>query len=308
MLRVRLDRIRSTTATALGLALVLGTVGAAWAQTASPQPRITSIPSSVDFRRDVVIEGRLENGMPGEDVYVQKAVDGGPWRRVAHDLTDDNGRVRFRLRDVKRSASYRLVWVDEASASPQHSDRARVGVRARLTMQTTKTHLMRDRRVRIYGSLFPKVPGRSVVVAQRVAGQWRRIASVKAADGSFSTYFRPGHAGFRRLRAQFTGDHLNRRASVGDAIRVYKPDLATWYGPGFYGNRTACGQRLRQDTLGVAHRRLPCGTKVNLLYNGRTISVPVIDRGPYTSADWDLTEKTADRLGFSGKETIGTQH
>ena len=42
-----------------------------------------------------------------------------------------------------------------------------------------------------------------------------------------------------------------------------------------------------------------------ILYQGRTITVPVIDRGPYGSADWDLTEETADRLRFEGTDTIG---
>ena len=44
---------------------------------------------------------------------------------------------------------------------------------------------------------------------------------------------------------------------------------------------------------------------VAVLYRGRTITVPVIDRGPYSRADWDLTQKTARRLGFSGTDTIG---
>src|SRR5262245_38422346 len=37
---------------------------------------------------------------------------------------------------------------------------------------------------------------------------------------------------------------------------------ATWYGPGLYGNGTACGQTLWPGTIGVAHRTLPCGTTV----------------------------------------------
>ena len=78
---------------------------------------------------------------------------------------------------------------------------------------------------------------------------------------------------------------------------VYK--AATWYGPGFYGKRTACGVKLKKKTLGVAHRKLPCGTQVTFSYAGRSVSATVIDRGPYRKGyAWDLTKKTAKKVGF----------
>ena len=107
------------------------------------------------------------------------------------------------------------------------------------------------------------------------------------------------------MRAVFAGDAANAGDQHKSRFKVYERDLATWYGPGFYGNRTACGRRLQRGTLGVAHRSLPCGTGVSLLHRGHTITVQVIDRGPYSSADWDLTSKTARRLRFSGKGKIG---
>lgn len=55
----------------------------------------------------------------------------------------------------------------------------------------------------------------------------------------------------------------------------------TWYGPGFYGNRTACGQKYTRYIIGVAHRTLPCGTLVQFTWRGMTAVAPVIDRGPY---------------------------
>jgi len=80
----------------------------------------------------------------------------------------------------------------------------------------------------------------------------------------------------------------------------YRPATATWYGPGLYGNHLACGGRLTHRTLGVAHKRLPCGTKVALRYHGRTLVVPVVDRGPYSrGVSYDLTEATAHRLGMT---------
>lgn len=66
----------------------------------------------------------------------------------------------------------------------------------------------------------------------------------------------------------------------------------SWYGPDFYGRRTACGYAMTKTLLGVAHRTLPCGTKVTFRNpaNGRSLTLPVVDRGPYVSGrDWDLT-------------------
>ncbi len=75
--------------------------------------------------------------------------------------------------------------------------------------------------------------------------------------------------------------------------------IATYYGPGLYGNRTACGQTLTTRTVGVAHKKLPCGSKVVVRYKGRYLRTKVIDRGPYANnAKWDLTQRAADRLGF----------
>ena len=74
----------------------------------------------------------------------------------------------------------------------------------------------------------------------------------------------------------------------------------SFYGPGFYGKRTACGYAYTTTIMGVAHRSLPCGTLVTFKNptNGRTITVPVIDRGPYvTGRTWDLSGAACMALG-----------
>ena len=49
----------------------------------------------------------------------------------------------------------------------------------------------------------------------------------------------------------------------------------------------------------MAHKSLPCGTKVTIRYHGRSVTVPVIDRGPYAgNREWDLTAATKSRIGF----------
>jgi hypothetical protein len=81
----------------------------------------------------------------------------------------------------------------------------------------------------------------------------------------------------------------------------------SWYGPGFYGNGGACGMLgpagLTKDTVGVAHRTLPCGTVVTFRYNSRTVTTRVIDRGPYVAGrTWDMTHGLCELLGhcFTG--------
>jgi rare lipoprotein A len=80
---------------------------------------------------------------------------------------------------------------------------------------------------------------------------------------------------------------------------------ATWYGPGLYGNHTACGQVLRPGTIGVAHRTLPCGTAVKFAYHGRQLVARVIDRGPYTRGNaFDLTNGARRSLHFEGANRV----
>jgi hypothetical protein len=80
---------------------------------------------------------------------------------------------------------------------------------------------------------------------------------------------------------------------------------ATWYGPGFYGHQTACGQTLEPETIGVAHRTLPCGSTIKLAYHGHTLITQVIDRGPYTPGNaFDLTNGARQALEFNGSARL----
>jgi rare lipoprotein A len=58
---------------------------------------------------------------------------------------------------------------------------------------------------------------------------------------------------------------------------------------------------LRPGTLGVAHKTLPCGTTVKLVYHGHALVTRVIDRGPYVKGRaFDLTQAASEALGFEG--------
>jgi rare lipoprotein A len=77
---------------------------------------------------------------------------------------------------------------------------------------------------------------------------------------------------------------------------------ASWYGPGFYGNRTASGEVLRPGTFTAAHRTLPFGTRVRVtnLWNGRSTVVRINDRGPFHGGRIiDLAHGAAQHLGLT---------
>lgn len=102
-----------------------------------------------------------------------------------------------------------------------------------------------------------------------------------------------------------TGGASSTTASAGEGEIAYSPFRyagASWYGgPSMWGRKTACGQTLRPSTLGVAHKTLPCGTTVKLVYHGHVLVTQVIDRGPYVKGRaFDLTKAASEALHFPG--------
>ncbi len=171
------------------------------------------------------------------------------------------------------------------------------------------------KRMNVRGTM-PGAAHRTVILQRLDARRgWRNIARSRVHSSErFLVSWRPDRSGLVSLRAVIArrerrhSSPTSRAAAVGAAVAhgapvvavtVYRPALASFYGPGFFGRQTACGGTLTPQTLGVAHRRLPCGTLVLIMYRGREITVPVIDRGPFNGPyTWDLTQATADALAF----------
>lgn len=126
------------------------------------------------------------------------------------------------------------------------------------------------------------------------------LAGATRPNGFFTVHWSPDRIGAYSVRAY--GIHERRvrgSASVARHLTSYRQAAASYYGPGLYGGGLACGGTLEPGTLGVASKTLPCGARVKFLYRGQTVTVPVVDRGPYVAGrDFDLTEATKARLGF----------
>jgi rare lipoprotein A len=150
---------------------------------------------------------------------------------------------------------------------------SRVTVKGRIAPGTAKLQIQRGHRWVTIDRDRTDVAGR-YVLRKRMRGPVSSRARVTASDGSV-----------RKL----------------GRLNVYRSAYASWYGPGLFGNKLGCGGRLSPGSLGVAHKSLPCGTKVTFRHRGRVVRVRVIDRGPYVGGrEYDLTAATARRLGFNG--------
>ena len=206
-------------------------------------------------------------------------------------------RPRPMLRTAVAASAMSLVIPVTSAAAQSTATVASTGV------QKKRMHVRAGKRVVVAGVAQPGTAGHLASLQVKREGRWRTL------DRD-----RTGGEGRYVLR-----DRVRRpmsapaRVRVGAARRrvgrlnVYRTAYASWYGPGLYGNHLGCGGRLYPGRLGVAHKTLPCGTKVTLRRGTRTVRVRVIDRGPYVAGrEFDLTEATARRLRFTGHGSILT--
>lgn len=83
-----------------------------------------------------------------------------------------------------------------------------------------------------------------------------------------------------------------------------RSSYASWFGPGLYGNRMACGGVLSPGTWGVANKSLPCGTRIMVCLK-RCATATVVDRGPFVAGrEFDLTSALAHYIGLVGIQLI----
>jgi rare lipoprotein A (peptidoglycan hydrolase) len=193
----------------------------------------------------------------------------------------------------------------------QSGDRTVSATGSGITIVSHASGFLRNQ-VRFTGSVSSSAAGQTVEIERRgheTNWSWAPTAhSTVASDGSFSVVWPANHIGRFAFRATLQTASGLRAAAASPmvTVTVYRVARATLYGPGFYGKHTACGIKLTRSTIGVANRTLRCGEHVSVYFQGHTLSVPVIDRGPYANgADFDLTMATGKALGLTGTSQIG---
>jgi rare lipoprotein A (peptidoglycan hydrolase) len=143
--------------------------------------------------------------------------------------------------------------------------------------------------------------GWDVVVLQRVLGM--RGYPPGPPDGVFGRLTKGAVKRFQRAKGLAVDGRVGPQTT--SSLGAWPLRTASYYGPGLWGNRTACGQVLRRGTRGVAHRTLPCGTRVAVYANGRIVLATVIDRGPHRDGvTFDLTQASARALGLTTTASV----
>lgn len=188
----------------------------------------------------------------------------------------------------------------QTKSGHSHHERARGHVSLHLSTHS----VLKGNGLAVHGKVRPSGRHRVKLVFSGPDSLVRGVTT--KANGTFALRWVPGRNGSYAVRAYGVHDRrVSASTSAARKLTAYRLAGASYYGPGLYGNGVACGGTLEPGTMGVANKTLPCGTKVKLRYHGRTVTVPVIDRGPYVAGrDYDLTTAVKEKLGFPGVGTV----
>lgn len=290
-------------------ALVAGVALAAPAQQAL---HLTPRSVRVAYGHDLVVRGAAPAADAGHTVVLEFArTRGSTWRPLSSATVGADGGFRLagalaqsgvvRALDTSTGAETPLVARVRSGGTAPTSAPVPVTVAARVRVRLRPISVLGGQAIQVRGRLLPAVAGRKVSLQGRLNGGWQTLTSTRTrAAGRFVLHYVAGAAGRESIRVKFGGDRWNGRATASAGrLTVYREAGASWYEDG--GN-TACGFHA---FYGVANRTLPCGTKVALRYNGRSLTATVDDRGPYVGGrDWDLNQNTASALRFGGVGTV----
>jgi peptidoglycan lytic transglycosylase len=264
---------------------------------------------AVTYGSRAVVRGQLGAGRARVPLALEYAPSvGSSWTIVSRGVADRAGDYQLdarlthsgllRVLDTRASATVVSVAPAQASAALP------VQVRAGLSVEQRELDVLPGQRTTVTGTVRPAVAGDQVTLQLHRGRRWFTVAhSRTGARGRYRLSYTPRQTGSDAARVSFQGNRTiaSAQRAVG-RLTAYAAVQASWYSA---GGTTACGQQLTAGMLGVANKTLPCGTLVTLRNGGRSVRVPVIDRGPYVAGrDFDLTEATKAAIGFGGTGTI----
>ena len=295
------------------LALVAGAPHPAPAQS-GPVPAISVADPTLVYGQTAVVRGSLPAQEAGRSVSLEYAVPGGAWTTVRTGTVGADGRYALTAR-LSRSGVLRVTaasgtaQASSAGAEAPRSAEQRVTVAAVASAHGRTLDVAVRTPATVAGVLRPGRAGRIVRLERLVGRTWRPLALARTTlSGYYRLTHRPLGTGSAIVRVAFAGDTGNGAASLPlGRLTAYRPSLASYYT--LYGGALACGGRLGYHSLVVAHKTLPCGTRVTVRYRGRSVLAVVRDRGPYAGGrEFDLAGAVARRVGFSGVGTILVSH
>jgi peptidoglycan lytic transglycosylase len=206
--------------------------------------------------------------------------------------------MRKLLPAVAAAAALTVGLAPAAAQSKPTSNHERP--RSHVSLHLSTHTVLKGRGLAVRGKVRPSGRHRVRLVFRGAGGGTRGVWT--KANGTFAVRWLPERTGSYSVRAYGLHDRRVRASrSAARKLTTYRLAGASYYGPGIFGNGVACGGTLLPGTMGVANKTLPCGTMVKLRYHGRSVTVPVIDRGPYVAGrDYDLTWAVKLKLGFPG--------
>ncbi len=261
--------------------------------------RVTLATKRVRHGSRIKVRGMVERRSKRVGLYFRPS-DSGRWIRLKKVETNSAGRYESSI-TARRNGQIRAV-----SSAGTRSKPKKIRVRSRISVKPVKRYSAVGSRVVIRGSVSPA--GRRSVKVVIGGPQAKVIRTRTTARGGFSLGWRPRSSGSHRVRV-FAGGNGQAASDASRRIRVtgLRQTHASYFGPGLYGGALACGGRLYPGTRGVAHKTLPCGSKVTLRYRGRTVTTRVVDRGPFIAGrEYDLTYATRNDLGFGDIGSVWT--
>lgn len=184
-----------------------------------------------------------------------------------------------------------------AAASPAKPSR----VRPEIQVTTARAAGLVGNRAVYAGRVVGAKQGDRVRLDLRGRTSWSPVATARvSSDGRFRVAKQISSVGDQAARVRVVAsEHVEGAHRRVKRVHGFRKTHASYFGPGLYGSALACGGRLSPSTKGVAHKTLPCGSRVTLRYGGRQVTTKVVDRGPYIAGrEWDLTTATRNQLGF----------